>query len=515
MKITMYIIRDFLGEEVIKEQISANRSVGLLEAVSIFSPELATHPDRVYIVENRYLSSFKAAQYEGAFIFLSGTEEELLSGVQNDYLSLRENHAVLVLQKLQMLFVQYHNWEVALYKAAAHKNGIKNIAITATALIENPFFLYTSSLKLVFCCNLTEKAESFFQSLEDYDDQIEGEYVTNSFLDRLRDDPERCQTIMKRGPEISSNENLGYRTLYYNIYLGGIYAARLLICEAGQEIKDGDFFVLKTLGDFLTPFLGKQDMAVNVHPVNFDKYLHKLLAGENVDESALKPVLETFGWHGEDRYFCCYIPVDTEALATDIVMSTCVFLEATCPSSALITYDDHIVHVINLTAMWDRKERVQQTLVRLYRERRLKAGSSPEFEGIRQLADRYNQAEAAYRLGHVSDQQETYFMYEDYKLKDLLRTITARYSLEAICPEEIRKLQEYDETKNMHLTRTLKTYLKNDRNIAKSIRVLYMQRATFLYQLNRIMEITGVDLDDYPSRLHLQLYFAAEEAVGL
>ena len=151
MKITMYIIRDFLGEEVIKEQISANRSVGLLEAVSIFSPELATHPDRVYIVENRYLSSFKAAQYEGAFIFLSGTEEELLSGVQNDYLSLRENHAVLVLQKLQMLFVQYHNWEVALYKAAAHKNCIKNIAITATALIENPFFLYTSSLKLVFC----------------------------------------------------------------------------------------------------------------------------------------------------------------------------------------------------------------------------------------------------------------------------------------------------------------------------------------------------------------------------
>ena len=74
----------------------------------------------------------------------------------------------------------------------------------------------------------------------------------------------------------------------------------------------------------------------------------------------------------------------------------------------------------------------------------MKAGSSPEFEGIRQLADRYKQAEAAYRLGHVSDQQETYFMYEDYKLKDLLRTITARYSLEAICPEEIRKLQEYD-----------------------------------------------------------------------
>ena len=70
---------------------------------------------------------------------------------------------------------------------------------------------------------------------------------------------------------------------------------------------------------------------------------------------------------------------------------------------------------------------------------------------------------------------------------------------------------EYDRVNNMQLIRTLKTYLENDRNIAKSIRILHMQRATFLYQLKRITEITGLDLDEYTCRLYLQLYFAAVE----
>ncbi len=490
MKITMYMIRDYLGKDVIKEQIHADRSIGIVEMVSIFDPKLATSSDKIYIVESGSFSCFTTAKYNGAYVFLDGEEIGRLGNIPNDYLVLREKNAVLVLQRLQKLFETYQNWEIALYQAAVHKNNIKNIAMTATSFIENPFFLYTSSLKLVFCCNLTDKAENFFRELEDYDEQIEGEYITDKFLDKLRNDPDRRQMIMKKEPEINSGENLGYRTLYYNIFFGGIYGARLIICEVERKLKDGDFFALKTLGDFLTPFLGKQDVVVNAHPENFDKYLQELLVGRNVDETALTLVLEAFGWHLEDRYFCCYVPIDTEVLSTDIVMFTYVFLETACSHSALITFDDHMVHIINLTAMQKKKERVQQMLVRLYRERCLKAGSSPEFVGIRQIADRYKQAEAAYFLGSKDDPKTSYFLYEDYDLKDLLGTITSRYSLEAICPQEITKLIEYDRDNNMQLIRALKTYLQNDRNIAKSIRVLHMQRATFLYQLKRITEIT-------------------------
>ena len=74
---------------------------------------------------------------------------------------------------------------------------------------------------------------------------------------------------------------------------------------------------------------------------------------------------------------------------------------------------------------------------------------------------------------------------------------------------------KYDRENDMKLTLTLKTYLRNDRSVAKSIRVLYMQRSTFLYQMRRVMEITELDLEDYDVRLYLQIYFAAEEIYGI
>ncbi len=232
-------------------------------------------------------------------------------------------------------------------------------------------------------------------------------------------------------------------------------------------------------------------------------------------ETALKPVLKAFGWDKEDRYFCCYIPADPETVVTDIIMSTCFFLEVTCPGSAVITFNDHIVHIINLTAMKSEKARAQQTLRRLYRERNLRAGSSPEFSDIYEISDRYKQAKAAYMLGARCREAENYFVYEEYGLQDILCIASGQYSLKVMCPEAIRRLMKYDRENDMKLTLTLKTYLRNDRSVAKSIRVLYMQRSTFLYQMRRVMEITELDLEDYDVRLYLQIYFAAEEIYGI
>ena len=57
----------------------------------------------------------------------------------------------------------------------------------------------------------------------------------------------------------------------------------------------------------------------------------------------------------------------------------------------------------------------------------------------------------------------------------------------------------------------LKTYLRCDRSTAKTIRVVYLQRATFLYQLQRIQEILQADLNDADLRLRLLMYFKYEE----
>ena len=54
------------------------------------------------------------------------------------------------------------------------------------------------------------------------------------------------------------------------------------------------------------------------------------------------------------------------------------------------------------------------------------------------------------------------------------------------------------------------TILKNDDIIVLinlTRRKLYLQRATFLYQLQRILEISGLKLDDHKVRLELLIAF--------
>lgn len=523
MKITMHMIRDELSADVEETFIRSSKSAAKVEIVSLFEPNLETREDKVYVVKRQDLDILTEKNRNGAFLILLGgqkdrhplskKEREGLQKMSNDLILLRSDNEALVLQKIQELLDVYHKWEIALYKAAACGNCVQDIAMTASPLIDNPVFLYSTSLKLIFYCNLTDAAESFFNGLEDYAIQNEGAYITETFMEMLSKSPIQKLATLKKDPEISTNETLGYRTLSYNIFLKDIYVARALICEVEHPLQDRDFFVLKTLGDFLAPYLNSQDMDMNTHPANFDKYLHQLLAGDPLEDPALlSSALEEYGWVEKDSYFCCCIPLDGDKLAVDLIMTICVFLEKACPSSASLTFDNHIVHIINLTLVQSQKKNIVQKLRNLYHDHKLRVGMSEVFVGLNQLGGRYKQAKAAYRLGEREDPDGAFYMYEEYNLKDMMQIIRNAYSLEVICPFEIAKLMEYDRNKNMHLTKTLRTYLENDRNIAKSIRVLYMQRATFLYQLNRILEITGLDLDDYNCRLYLQLYFMASES---
>ena len=520
MKITIQMICEELSADVEKTFIHSSRNAAKVERVLLFEPNLETEDNKVYLVKRQEIDILTAEKRDGAFLVLLGgqkimrplteKEREALQKMQNDLILLRSDNEAPVLKKIQELLDVYHKWEVELYKAAASKNHVRDIAMTASPLIDNPFFLYSTSLKLIFYCNLTDAAESFFNELEDYETQREGRYLSETYMDKLCESTRRKLTVPGENPEISNGEVLGYRTLSYNIFLNDIYVARALICETGHSLRESDFFVLKTLGDFLAPYLSSQDMDVNTHPANFDKYLHQLLAGDAVENQAvLSSVLEAYGWAEQDSYFCCCIPVDTDRLTVDLIMKTCSFLETDCPNSALLTFNNTIVHIINLTLVQSRKKNIVQKLRKLYHDYKLRAGMSPAFIGLNQLGGRYKQAEAAYNLGEREDPAGEFYMYEEYHLKDMAQILKKEYPIEVIRPVEIEKLMAYDRNRNMHLTRTLRTYLEKDRNIAKSIRVLYMQRATFLYQLNRIMEITGLDLDDYNCRLYLQLYFEA------
>jgi PucR family transcriptional regulator, purine catabolism regulatory protein len=90
-------------------------------------------------------------------------------------------------------------------------------------------------------------------------------------------------------------------------------------------------------------------------------------------------------------------------------------------------------------------------------------------------------------------------------------------------PQELRRFQEdtvapliaYDEQYETELVRTLETFLDADGNVAKSAERLYTHRHTVRYRLERVKELTGLDVASTDGRERLGLGLKAMRVLGI
>src|SRR5947207_3107715 len=90
-------------------------------------------------------------------------------------------------------------------------------------------------------------------------------------------------------------------------------------------------------------------------------------------------------------------------------------------------------------------------------------------------------------------------------------------------PEELRRFHEetvaplvvYDEQYETELVRTLETFLEADGNVAQTAQRLYTHRHTVRYRLERVKELTGLDVGSTDGRERLGLGLKAMRVLGI
>jgi len=81
--------------------------------------------------------------------------------------------------------------------------------------------------------------------------------------------------------------------------------------------------------------------------------------------------------------------------------------------------------------------------------------------------------------------------------------------LAQFCDEMLGKLLDYDAQHNSTLVETLSEYFTQRGNLSRTAEALYIHRNTLQYRMERIGEITGLDLDNPETRLAMQLALKA------
>lgn len=140
-------------------------------------------------------------------------------------------------------------------------------------------------------------------------------------------------------------------------------------------------------------------------------------------------------------------------------------------------------------------------------------GVSRVVENLASLREAIEQATAALGLGERLEGRASPYFYEDLGLYRLLLSLRGRAELDRFCQETIGALVAYDRAHNADLVLTLETFFRENLNASRTARALNVHRNTLNYRLQRIAEITGLDLNDPEARLALQLALKARHLI--
>jgi purine catabolism regulator len=103
--------------------------------------------------------------------------------------------------------------------------------------------------------------------------------------------------------------------------------------------------------------------------------------------------------------------------------------------------------------------------------------------------------------------------YDDLGLYRILAFEGLHSELIEFCSYTIKPLIEYDKINNTELVKTLKIYFECDGNKKKISEKMYMHYNTIIYRLQKIHDITGLDLENGDSRLNLEIALKAMDLI--
>ena len=132
----------------------------------------------------------------------------------------------------------------------------------------------------------------------------------------------------------------------------------------------------------------------------------------------------------------------------------------------------------------------------------LRCGVSAPTRDISTLPLRLRQARFALEQ---APETEGVYCCEDYALSYLLYVLRSDQSAAFLLHPAVEKLAEYDGENQTELLPTLNEFLKQDRNLQKTLESLSIHRSTLKYRLQRIADLTGADLEDPAEAAYLRL----------
>ena len=378
-----------------------------------------------------------------------------------------------------------------LYHALYYGRGLKDIVTRAEDFLHHPISVCDASY------NIIEKSPMMDHMPYGIERNETRTFLTASEIEslkRLRIENKIYESRKAFFSRTADHPDTNW--IFCAIRIQNVMAGYVAVClESNIEATDYDLKITTVLADICAIEMQKHDFFVTRSGMKYENFLVDLLEGRFHDVNLISSRLELL-----DRKFCqffclvvfmCTEPHDSN-LFNKRQMST---LRTDYPNSMSVVYQDMIVLFLNQDTPILLNEKFTGPLKNFAERNHMKAGISQPFTDILKIKTFYEQALGTLELGDAAQSKDVLYLSSEL-LPQYLFASADYTGLEVGIHHHLKQLRDHDRDNHTEFLLTLRAYLENDRNAAKTAESLHIHRSTFFYRVKKIEELLDISLTD-------------------
>lgn len=134
-------------------------------------------------------------------------------------------------------------------------------------------------------------------------------------------------------------------------------------------------------------------------------------------------------------------------------------------------------------------------------------GVSSPYTILAESRGHFNEAKAAIEAGIMFHSKEQVFFFDEYRLMHMVQSLGHFTDIRMFSLPQLRLLKEHDSIKEGSLLHTLYIFICHNGDISRICEKLHIHRNTLYFRLNKISEITHLNLGDAETRAMILISF--------
>lgn len=387
-----------------------------------------------------------------------------------------------------------------IFNSLFEKNNIQEIVNISETILKNPIFILDTSYEIIAKSPLAKEVNSYIET------NTGKCYLMNNFINLMKKNKCINSIYIVNDSFFFKDEDNNDEFIFCPIKINDLTAFYIGILKKYVDFTDEHLELTNTLAKVLSLQIEKDNLFISNSGLASEYYLTDLLSNkiDNIDH--LRKRLTNINFILNEYFIVISIPFNRTfkdykhnfALKEIFKNITNIF-----KNSIFTYYKEKIVFLITSNINSVISENEFDKLLNFIKLNNLKCGVSLPFMNILDTKYFFEQADFASSLHN----KDSIIFFNNYIHTYLLSNCSKKINLSTLIHPSIKTLMDYDDKHNTELSKTLKTYLNNNRNVINTSALLNIHKSTFFYRYHKIEDIINCSLDSDNMLFKLELSF--------